>query len=60
MKVNKVSQAVYAYYFINLETFELNKKAKRVTYLIAFVVVIIILLAIDLLLKYTKGFSLLF
>ncbi|MDQ6531075.1 hypothetical protein [Flavobacterium sp. LHD-85] len=56
----KVSQMVYGFYFINPEIFELDKKAQRIAYLIAFVLVVIILLAIDLLLKYTKGFSLLF
>lgn len=60
MKVNKVSQAVYANYFINPKTFELDKKAQRFTYVIAFIFIVIILLAIDLFIKYTKGFSLLF
>lgn len=56
----KVSQAVFANYFINPTTFEIDKKAQRITYLIAFILIVIILLAIDLFLKYAKGFSLLF
>jgi len=56
----KISPAVYADSFINPKTFEFDKKAQRLTYFIAFVLVIIILLAIDLFIKYTKGFSMLF
>lgn len=56
----KVSKAVYADYFINPETFEFNAKAQRITYLIIFILLMIILLAIDLFTKYAKGFSVLF
>jgi len=56
----KISPAVYSDYFIDSETLEFNKKAQSITYLIVFIVLIIILLGIDLLTKYTMGFSLLF
>lgn len=56
----KVSKAVYADYFINPVTFEFNTKAQRITYLIIFILIMIILLAIDLFTKYAKGFSVLF
>lgn len=56
----KISQAVYADYFINPTTFEFNKKAQIMMYFMAFVLLIVILLAIDLFTKYTKGFSILF
>lgn len=56
----KISQAVYADYFINPATFEFNKKAQIITYILVFVLVVIIMIAVDLFLKYTKGFSILF
>jgi hypothetical protein len=56
----KISQAVYADYFINPATFEFNKKAQIFTYVLVFILLIIILIAIDLFTKYTKGFSILF
>ncbi|MBW1655186.1 hypothetical protein [Flavobacterium quisquiliarum] len=56
----KVSQAVYTDYFINPKTFEFDKKAQRITYFIIFIVIILILIGIDLFIKYTKGFSILF
>lgn len=56
----KISDAVYTDYFIDPDTFEFNKKAQRTTYLIVFIVIAIILVAIDLLIKYIKGFSILF
>lgn len=56
----KISQAVYADYFINPATFEFNKKAQMFTYILVLILLIIILIAIDLFTKYTKGFSILF
>ncbi|PBJ15906.1 hypothetical protein [Flavobacterium sp. ACN6] len=56
----KISKAVYADYFINPATFEVNKKAQVITYLLVFVLFLIILIAIDLFTKYTSGFSILF
>lgn len=56
----KISQVVYADYFINPATFEFNKKAQRFTYLMTFIFLIVILILIDLFTKYTKGFSILF
>ncbi|MCP2028501.1 preprotein translocase subunit SecE [Flavobacterium sp. HSC-32F16] len=56
----RISQSVYADYFINPDTFEFNKKAQLITYLMVLIFMIIILLAIDLFLKYSKGFSILF
>ena len=56
----KISQAVYADYFINPATFEFNKKAQIITYILVFILLMIILIAIDLFTKYTKGFSILF
>mgnify|MGYP006203283929 CR=1 FL=1 len=56
----KISQAVFADYFINPATFEVNKKAQVITYLLVFVLFLIILIAIDLFTKYTSGFSILF
>lgn len=56
----KISQAVYADYFINPTTFEFNKKAQIITYILVFILLMIILIAIDLFTKYTKGFSILF
>jgi hypothetical protein len=56
----KISQAVYADYFINPATFELNKKAQIMTYILVLILLMIILIAIDLFTKYTKGFSILF
>ncbi|GAA3741761.1 hypothetical protein GCM10022422_26870 [Flavobacterium ginsengisoli] len=56
----KISPAVYAENFINPKTFEFDKRAQRKTYFIALILIIIILVAIDLFIKYTKGFSLLF
>ncbi|UPZ14807.1 hypothetical protein [Flavobacterium humidisoli] len=56
----KISSAVYADYFINPATFEFNRKAQTITYLLVFIVLIAILVLIDLFIKYTKGFSLLF
>ena len=56
----KISQAVYADYFINPTTFEFNKKAQIITYMLVFVLLVIMLIAVDLFVKYTKGFSILF
>ncbi|KAF2338342.1 hypothetical protein [Flavobacterium tistrianum] len=56
----KISPTVYTSNFINPKTFEFDKKAQRIAYFIAFILVIIILIAVDLFLKYTKGFSILF
>ncbi|MCC9065334.1 hypothetical protein [Flavobacterium piscisymbiosum] len=56
----KISQAVYADYFINPVTFEFNKKAQIITYILIFILLMMILIAIDLFTKYTKGFSILF
>ena len=56
----KISQAVYADYFINPATFEFNKKAQIITYILVLIFLMIILIAIDLFTKYTKGFSILF
>lgn len=56
----KISQAVHADYFINPATFEFNKKAQIITYILVFILLMIILIAIDLFTKYTKGFSILF
>lgn len=56
----KISQVVYADYFINPATFELNKKAQIITYILGLIFLLIILMAIDLFTKYTKGFSILF
>lgn len=56
----KISQAVYADYFINPDTFEFNKKAQIITYLLVLLFVLIILIAVDLFTKYTTGFSILF
>ncbi|WP_345138760.1 hypothetical protein [Flavobacterium ginsengiterrae] len=56
----KVSPAVYSDYFIDLNTLEFNKKSRTITYVIFFAALIIVLLGIDLLTKYTMGFSLLF
>lgn len=56
----KISQAVYADYFINPTTFEFDKKAQRITYLMIFIFLLVVLIAIDLFTKYTKGFSILF
>lgn len=56
----KISPTVYSDYFIDPVTFEFNKKAQIITYFIALLLVVVILLAIDLFTKYTKGFSILF
>lgn len=56
----KISQAVYADYFINPATFEFNQKAQIITYILVFILVVIIMIAVDLFLQYTKGFSVLF
>lgn len=56
----KISQAVYMDYFINPETFEFNKKGYRLFYVVVFLAVIAIFILIDLFIKYTKGFSILF
>lgn len=56
----KISKAVYADYFINPATFEFNKKAQIITYILVLILIMIILIAIDLFTKYTKGFSILF
>ncbi|WP_123907084.1 hypothetical protein [Flavobacterium johnsoniae] len=56
----KISPAVYADYFINPDTFEFNKKAQIITYILIFLGFLIILIAVDLFTKYTKGFSILF
>ncbi|KAF2330909.1 hypothetical protein [Flavobacterium nitrogenifigens] len=56
----KISPVVYTSNFINPKTFEFDKKAERIAIFIAFILVIIILVAVDLFLKYTKGFSILF
>jgi hypothetical protein len=56
----KISQAVYADYFINPATFEFNKKAQIITYILVLILFMIILIAIDLFTKYTKDFSILF
>lgn len=56
----KISPVVYADYFINPATFEFNKKAQIITYFIILILFIIVLIAIDLFTKYTKGFSILF
>ncbi|MBE8726013.1 hypothetical protein [Flavobacterium hungaricum] len=53
----KISPAVFADYFIDPDTFKFNKKAQIITYLLVFLLVLIILLAVDLFTKYTKGFS---
>jgi hypothetical protein len=56
----KISQAVYADYFINPDTFEFNKKSQIITYLLVLIVIMVMLIAVDLFTKYTKGFSILF
>ena len=56
----KISPAVYSDYFIDPDTLEFSKKAQNITYFIVFIVLVIVLLGIDLLTKYTMGFSLLF
>lgn len=56
----RISQAVYADYYINPNTFEFNKKAHMITYVLAILVIVIILIAVDLFIKHTKGFSILF
>lgn len=56
----KISQAVYKDYFINPVTFDFSRKAQIFTYFLIFIVLLIIIFAIDLFTKYTKGFSLLF
>lgn len=56
----KISQAVYADYFINPANFEFNKKAQILTYIMVFILLIVIFIVIDLFIKLTKGFSILF
>ncbi len=56
----KVSPSVFAAYYINPETFAYNKAGFRSTVITVIVLIMLLLLAMDLFIKLTKGYSLLF
>lgn len=56
----KISKSVFSEYYINPRTFEYDKAGFRNTVITVVVAIILILLAIDLFTKFTKGYSLLF